>query len=151
MYRILFVCLGNICRSPMAEFIMKQMVKEKGLEKNFHIESAATSTYEVGNPIYPPAKAVLDRRGINCENKRSRQITLSDYDKFDYIVCMDSSNLRNLKELFPNDNGQKISKIMSFAGSDNDVADPWYTGNFSDTERDVCIGCEALIKHITNK
>lgn len=148
MHKILFVCHGNICRSPMAEFIMKQMVEERGIGEDFYIESCATSSEEIGNPVYPPAKQVLQRRGINCSAKRARKITKGDYERFDYIVCMDSNNLRNLKLMFPNDNGKKISKILSFAGIDRDVADPWYSGDFSATEEDVCIGCEAILKYI---
>ena len=148
MHRILFVCHGNICRSPMAEFIMKQKVEERGIEEDFYIESCATSSEEIGNPVYPPAKQVLQRRGINCSAKRARKITNGDYERFDYIVCMDSNNLRNLKLMFPNDNGKKISKILSFTGIDRDVADPWYSGDFSATEEDVCIGCEAILKYI---
>lgn len=148
MHRILFVCHGNICRSPMAEFIMKQKVEERGIEEDFYIESCATSSEEIGNPVYPPAKQVLQRRGINCSAKRARKITRGDYERFDYIVCMDSNNLRNLKLMFPNDNGKKISKILSFTGIDRDVADPWYSGDFSATEEDVCIGCEAILKYI---
>ena len=148
MHRILFVCHGNICRSPMAEFIMKQKVEERGIEEDFYIESCATSSEEIGNPVYPPAKQVLQRRGINCSAKRARKITKGDYERFDYIVCMDSNNLRNLKLMFPNDNGKKISKILSFAGIDRDVADPWYSGDFSATEEDVCVGCEAILKYI---
>ncbi|MBQ1186205.1 MAG: low molecular weight phosphotyrosine protein phosphatase [Clostridia bacterium] len=140
MNKILFVCHGNICRSPMAEFIMKQMVEQRGVAEKFHIESCATSNEEIGNPVYPPARQVLQKRGINCVGKRARRITKGDYDRFDYIVCMDSNNIRNLKLMFPNDNGEKISKILSFAGIDRDVADPWYTGDFSATEEDVCIG-----------
>ena len=150
MYKVLFVCLGNICRSPMAEFIMKQMVEEQGIEKDFYIESCATSSEELGNPVYPPARQVLEKRGINCSNKRARKITLQDYEKFDYIVCMDGSNLRSLNRMFPNDNGKKIFKILSFAGIDRDVADPWYTRDFSATEEDVCIGCKALIEYVLN-
>lgn len=151
MNKILFVCLGNICRSPMAEFIMKQMVEEQGIEANFYIESAATSNEEEGNPVYPPAKRVLERRGINCGQKRARRITKGDYDRFDYIVCMDSNNLRNLKAMFPYDNGKKISKLLDFSGINRDVADPWYTGDFSATEQDVCLGCKALLEYIQNR
>lgn len=148
MKKILFVCHGNICRSPMAEFIMKQKVEERGIEEDFYIESCATSSEEIGNPVYPPAKQVLQRRGINCSAKRARKITKGDYERFDYIVCMDSNNLRNLKLMFPNDNGKKISKILSFTGIDRDVADPWYTRDFSKTEEDILIGCKALLEHI---
>ena len=148
MHKILFVCLGNICRSPMAEFIMKQMVEQRGIADKFYIESCATSNEEVGNPVYPPARQVLQSRGINCSAKRARKITKGDYDRFDYIVCMDSNNLRNLKLMFPNDNGKKISKLLSFAGIERDVADPWYSGDFTATEEDVCLGCEAILKYI---
>ena len=148
MIKIMFVCLGNICRSPMAEFIMKQMVEQRGIADKFYIESCATSNEEVGNPVYPPVRQVLQSRGINCSAKRARRITKGDYDRFDYIVCMDSNNLRNLKFMFPNDNGKKISKILSFEGIDRDVADPWYSGDFTATEEDVCIGCEAILKYI---
>ena len=151
MHKILFVCLGNICRSPMAEFVMKQMVDEKGLSDNFYIESAATSYEEAGNPIYPPARRILENRGIKCDKKRARRITTNDYEKFDYIVCMDKSNLRNLQVMFPYDKGQKISKLLDFAGIARDVADPWCTGDFSATEKDVLTGCEALLEYIINK
>ena len=150
MHKILFVCLGNICRSPMAEFIMKQMVYEKGVAENFYIESAATSYEEVGNPVYPPVRQLLNQRGINCNNKRARKITLADYDKFHYIVCMDSSNLRSLKAIFPHDNGRKIFKLLDLAGTNRDVADPWYTRDFSKTEEDICMGCKALLEVIQN-
>ena len=148
MLKINFICHGNICRSPMAEFIMKQMVEQRGIADKFYIESCATSNEEVGNPVYPPARQVLQSRGINCSAKRARRITKGDYDRFDYIVCMDSNNLRNLKLMFPNDNGKKISKILSFAGIERDVADPWYSGDFTATEEDVCLGCEAILKYI---
>ena len=150
MYKILFVCHGNICRSPMAEFIMKELVEKKGLENNFYIESAATSCEELGNPVYPPARRVLASRGIDCSAKRARRITAEDYDKFDFIVCMDSNNMRNLERMFPADNGKKISKLLSFTGSMRDVADPWYTGDFNTTECDVVRGCSALLEYILN-
>ena len=116
--KIMFVCHGNICRSPMAEFIFRDMVRRMKLGDEFSVSSSATSTEEIwgdiGNPVYPPARQVLQSRGINCSAKRARRITKGDYDRFDYIVCMDSNNLRNLKRMFPNDNGKKISKILSF-------------------------------------
>lgn len=148
MHRILFVCHGNICRSPMAEFVMKQMVAQQGIADDFYIESAATSYEEEGNPVYPPVKRLLESRGINCDGKFARKITRSDYHRFDYIVCMDSNNLSNLKAMFPLDSGKKISKLLSFAGKDSDVADPWYTRDFSATEADINAGCKALLEHI---
>ena len=150
MINIVFVCLGNICRSPMAEFIMKQMVEEQGIEKDYYIESCATSSEELGNPVYPPVRQVLEKRGINCSQKRARKITFQDYEKFDYIVCMDNNNFRNLNRMFPNDNGKKIYKILSFAGIERDVADPWYTRDFLATEEDICIGCKALLNYVLN-
>lgn len=148
MNKILFVCLGNICRSPMAEFIMKQMVEERGISDQFYIESCATSSEELGNPVYPPVKQLLMARGINCDQKRARRITKADLENFDYIVCMDNNNIRNLKIMFPFYSGGNISKLLSFTGINRDVADPWYTRDFAATEKDVCAGCEALIKHI---
>ncbi len=151
MTKILFVCHGNICRSPMAEFIMKELVKQNNLENEFYIESAATSREEIGNPVYPPAKRILTARGINCNQKRARQITPADYDKFDYIVLMDKNNMRNIKYIIPEDAEGKISMLMDYTDTPRDVADPWYTGDFQKTERDVCEGCEKLLKHILSK
>ena len=111
MYKILFVCHGNICRSPMAEFIMKELVEKNGLENSFYIESAATSCEELGNPVYPPARRVLASRGIDCSAKRARRITAEDYDKFDFIVCMDSNNMRNLERMFPADTIEDYKKV----------------------------------------
>ena len=151
MTKILFVCLGNICRSPMAEFIMKDLVKRKGLSDYFYIESAATSREELGNPVYPPAKRVLQKRGINCTGKRARQITMADGEEFDYIICMDSSNVINTKRAFKEKDHGKIYKLLDFTGEPRDVADPWYTGDFTATERDVDLGCEGLLEFILSK
>lgn len=151
MIKILFVCLGNICRSPMAEFIMKDLVQKKGLSKEFYIESAATSREELGNPVYPPARRVLEKRGINCLHKRARQINAADGAKFDYIICMDSSNVRNTIRILGENNYGKIYKLLDFTDSPRDVADPWYTGDFSATENDVDKGCEALLEFILSK
>ena len=148
MTKILFVCHGNICRSPMAEFIMKQMVSELGLEDSFYIESTATSTEEIGNGVYPPVKRLLEARGIDCSKKRARRITQADYENFDYILCMDSNNLRNLDYMFPQDNGEKISKLLDFTKEPHDVADPWYTGDFLTTQQDVIAGCTTLLERI---
>lgn len=151
MTKILFVCHGNICRSPMAEFIMKEIAKQRGIEGDFYIESAATSTEEIGNGVYPPVKRLLAARGIDCGGKRARQIRRDDYDKFDYIICMDSYNIRNIKRIIPNDVAGKISLLMDHTNNPHDVADPWYTGDFKLTERDIQEGCEALIEKITAK
>lgn len=146
MHKILFICHGNICRSPMAEFVMKKMVKEAGLESQFEIASAATSTEEIGNPVYPPARRKLAEHGISCTGKTARQMTRRDYDYYDQIIAMDRNNLRNLKRMFGEDTEHKISLLMDYAHRPGDVADPWYTGDFEATWRDVCEGCEALLK-----
>ena len=151
MKKILFVCLGNICRSPMAEFIMKALVESRGLGDEFYIESAATSREELGNPVYPPAKRVLEKRGINCTAKRARQITEGDGDKFDYIICMDSSNVSNTKRILSSGNHSKIHKLLDFTDAPRDVADPWYTGDFSATEKDVDSGCNGLLQFILSE
>jgi len=146
MHKILFVCLGNICRSPMAEMILKDMVKKRGLDKEFEIASCATSTEELGNPVYPPARAELSRRGIPCEHRAARQLTKADYDKYDLLIGMDASNIRNMHRMLGGDPKGKIRKMMEFAGSSRDVADPWYTGGFDVTYRDITEGCEGLLK-----
>ncbi len=155
MIKILFVCHGNICRSPMAEFVMKDLVEKAGLSNQFHIASAATSTEEIwngiGNPVYPPAKAKLAEHGISCAGKRAVQLTSSDYGKYDYLIGMDSANLRNMGRILGNDPERKVSKLLSFAGCDRDISDPWYTGDFEATYRDVMMGCEALLAHLLQR
>lgn len=148
MNKILFVCLGNICRSPMAEFVMKEIVEKAGLSHEFEIASAATSTYEIGNPVYPPARQKLAEHGIDCKGKTARQITKRDYDYYDYIVAMDHSNLRNLRNMLGEDPQRKISLLMDYTSRPADVADPWYTGDFQATWDDVTEGCEALLSFI---
>lgn len=145
MKKILFVCLGNICRSPMAEFVMKDLVRQMGIERQFEIASAATSREEVGNPVYPPARRKLAEHGISCDGKTSRQITIDDYRYYDYIVAMDHSNLRNLKKMLGEDVDNKISLLMDYTSRPADVADPWYTGDFDATWNDVVEGCKGLI------
>ena len=146
-YRIIFVCHGNICRSPMAEFIFKDKIRSRGLNEQFYVESAAVSTEEIGNSIYPPAKRCLNAHGIQFDtSKTARQITRADYDRFDLIICMDRMNLRWLKYIIPNDPAGKVRLMMSYAGQDRDVADPWYTGDFETTYRDLDLATEALLK-----
>lgn len=144
--RILFVCHGNICRSPMAEFICRALVRAKGLEGSYYIESAAVSTEEIGNPIYPPAKRCLSQHGVQFDpDKRARQVTAADYGRFDRIICMDSSNLRLLNRIILDDPQHKIHLMMSYTGSGRDVADPWYTGDFEKTFQDILTACEAML------
>ena len=141
--RILFVCHGNICRSPMAEFVMKDLVSKAGLEDSFVIESAATSTEEIGNSVYPPARRKLAEHGIGCAGKTARQMTRSDYDRYDLLIGMDSWNICG------GDPEGKIVMLMDFTRRPGDVADPWYTGDFEATWRDVLEGCQALLEHLT--
>lgn len=155
MICILFACHGNICRSPMAEFILKDMVRKQGLADQFYIASAATSTEEIwngsGNPVYPPAKAELAKHGLSCEGKRAVQLKREDYEKYDYLIGMDSANIRNMNRILGGDPEGKIYKLLSFAGSDRDVADPWYTGKFDVTYKDIEVGCEAFFEYILSK
>ncbi len=152
MIKILFVCHGNICRSPMAEFILKDMVKTNNRENEFCIASAATSTEEiwngVGNPVYPPAKAELAKHGISCGGKRAVQLTKSDYDKYDYLLGMDSANIRNMERMTGHTRGEKIFRLLDFSENPRDIADPWYTGDFSLTYSDIVEGCMAFLNKI---
>lgn len=146
--KVLFVCHGNICRSAMAEFVMKDMVKKAGVEDRFEIASAATSTEEIGNGVYPPVKKLLAEHAISCEGKRARQITSKDAEYYDYLIGMDSANIRNMSRVFGKNGEGKIFKLMEIAGKERDVADPWYTRDFEATWRDVNEGCEALLGKI---
>ena len=142
MKKILFVCHGNICRSPMAEFVMKYLVEKERLTDHFLIESAATSTEEIGNPVYPPARRKLAEHGIRCDGHSARQITRADYSRFDFLIGMDQWNLRNMERFFGGDLEGKIRPLLS----NKDVADPWYTGDFEATWQDVLRGCKALLE-----
>lgn len=152
MIKIMFVCHGNICRSPMAEFILKNMVKQKGLQENFAICSSATSTEEiwngVGNPVYPPARAVLESHGIDPAGKRAVQLNKSDYEKYDLFIGMDSANIRNMRRIFGGDSKGKIHKLMEYTHSTADVSDPWYTRDFDRCYNDIYKGCKALLKSL---
>jgi len=148
MIKILFICHGNICRSPMAEFVMKDLVEKEGLSDQFFIESAATSTEEIGNGMHYGTKEKLQEKNIPFTNHRARQITAADYDKYDYLIGMDSENLFYMKRRWPNDSEHKIHLLMEFAGSKREVADPWYTHNFSETYYDINEGCSALLQKL---
>lgn len=155
MKKIMFVCHGNICRSPMAEFIFKKMLSEKGISENFVVASSATSTEEIwgdrGNPVYPPAKKELLKHGITCDGKRAVQLKKSDYDKYDYFIAMDSMNVRNIMRIFGSDKDGKVSRLLDHTDEKRDVADPWYTGKFDVTYSDIEKGCRALLKELTDK
>ena len=149
MVRILFICHGNICRSPMAEFIMKDLAEKAGVSDQFHIESAATSTEELGNPVYPPARRKLSEHGIDCAGKTARRLTSSDYGRYDLLIGMDRANLRNMQRICGGDSDGKMHLLMDYTGRPGDVADPWYTGDFETTWRDVLAGCRGLLNMCT--
>lgn len=150
MIKILFVCHGNICRSPMAEFVMKDLVSSAGLSDRFDIASAATSTEEIGNPVYPPARRKLAQYGISCDGKTARQLTKRDYSTYDLLIGMDSANMRNMHRMCGGDPEHKMHMLMDYTSRPGDVADPWYTGNFDATWRDVSEGCQALLDSLMN-
>ncbi len=146
MTKILFICHGNICRSPMAEFVMKDLVAKAGLSGQFLIESAATSTEEIGNPVYPPAWRKLAEHGISCEGKVARQLQNDDYEEYDLLIGMDEENLHAMCRICGGDYADKMHLLLDFTDHPGDVADPWYTGDFNATWRDVEEGCRGLLK-----
>ena len=152
MIKVLFVCHGNICRSPMAEFIFKNMINKKQLQSDFYIASAATSTEEIwngiGNPVYPPAKKELARHGISCDGKRAVQLKKSDYDKYDYLIAMEERNRRNMLRILGSDPEHKVSLLLDYTDCPGNIADPWYTGDFEITHRDIVKGCEGFLEHL---
>lgn len=151
MIRLLFVCHGNICRSPMAEFVMKDLVKKEGLEARFCIESAATTDEEIGNPVYPPARRKLAEHGIGCAGKQARQMTRADYERWDLILGMDEENMRDLRRITGGDPQGKVRMLMDYTCRPGEVADPWYTGDFDATWKDVTEGCEGLLAALRNR
>lgn len=151
MIKILFICHGNICRSPMAEMVMKDLVHKAGLDKNFTIDSAATSTEEIGNGMHYGTVSKLREMGIPFTNHRARQITLADYSEYDYLIGMDSENLYYMNRRWSNDPDNKVHLLLDFSGRNRDVADPWYTGDFDATYRDVLEGCTALLELLKSK
>lgn len=151
MIKILFVCHGNICRSPMAEFVMKDMVRKAGLENQFHIASAATSGEELGNPVYPPARRKLAEHGIDCSGKTARRLRKSDYTQYDLLIGMDQANLRNMHRMCGGDPEGKLHLLLDFTNRPGNVADPWYTGDFETTWRDVEQGCQGLLQELAQE
>ncbi len=153
--RVMFVCHGNICRSPMAEFIFKDIINKKGIGDRFIVSSSATSTEEIwkgiGNPVYPPAKRILAQHGISCDGKRAVQLKRADYDNYDYFIGMDRANIRNMHIILGDDRAEKIYKLMDFTERPGDVADPWYSRDFEVTFNDVTEGCNALLNFLLNK
>ena len=148
MIKVLFICHGNICRSPMAEFVMKDLVRKAELAEEFSIASAATSTEEIGNPVYPPARRKLAEHGIGCAGKTARQLRREDYDRFDLLIGMDGANLRNMRRICGGDPDGKLQLLLHYTGQTHDVADPWYTDDFDAAWRDIESGCRALLAQL---
>ena len=151
MKKIMFVCHGNICRSPMAEFIMRDLVEKEGRADEFFIQSSATSSEELGNPVHYGTRGVLDRLGISCKGKYAVKLTKKDYEEYDYFVGMDKANQRNMKNLFGGDPLNKVSLLLDYVGIERDVADPWWTGNFEETYQDVSAGVKAFYEYLIKK
>ena len=148
MIKILFICHGNICRSPMAEFVMKDLVRSEGLGDRFDIASAATSTEELGRPVYPPARKIMAEHGISCSGKTARQLRREDYGRYDYLIGMDNSNMRGMHRICGGDPQGKMSLLLDHTPRPGEVADPWYYGNFEQTWEDVNLGCRCLLEEI---
>ena len=148
MKKIPFACHGNICRSPMAEFVMKDLAQKAGLAAQFHIESTATSREEIGNPVYPPARRKMAEHGISCVGHAARQLTNADYEKYDLLIGMDRANLRDMYRICGGDFAGKLHLLMDYTGQPRDVADPWYTDDFEATWRDVLAGCQGLLHEL---
>ena len=153
MIKVLFLCHGNICRSPMAEFILKDLISRRSQSDHFFISSAATSTEEIwngiGNPVYPPAREILAAHGIYCKGKRAVQVKKSDYEAYDYLICMDSNNLRNLSRIIGADTEGKVSVLLDYTSRPGaSIADPWYTGNFALTYEDIVDGCTGFLEYL---
>ena len=146
MIRVLFICHGNICRSPMAEFIFRDMVAKRGLAAEFSIASAATSREEIGNPVYPPAKRKLKEHGIDPAGKTARQMTAQDYKDYDYLLAAERYNIRNMERITGGDPQYKIFRLLDFSDRPRDIADPWYTGDFDEAWDDIVEGCQAFLK-----
>ena len=150
MTRILFVCYGNICRSPMAEYVMRKLAKDAGVAPRLEIASAATSREEIGNPVYPPARSELARHGISCKGHAARQMTRADYDYYDYLVAMEPYNIRNMLRICDDPDG-KMRLLMSFAGSDAPIDDPWYTGRFAEVYDQIEQGCRGMLEELGSR
>ncbi len=148
MIKLLFVCHGNICRSPMAEFVFRDLAEKRGVKDRFYTASKATSREELGNPVYPPVRDLLAAKGISCEGKTAELLEPRDYDLYDYIIGMEETNVRNILRIFPGDHEGKVHRLLDFSDQPRDIADPWYTGNFQKAYDDILEGCLALMNYI---
>ena len=148
MLNVLFICHGNICRSPMAEFLFKDLVTKKDLQDKFNIASAATSQEEIGNPVYPPVKEILNSLGIDCSHKRARQVTYNDFDEYDYLIVMDENNIYNMHNLFKGRNFEKVFKLKDFSMHKGDIDDPWYTRDFARTQKEITISLNDFLEYL---
>ena len=151
MIKVMFVCLGNICRSPMAEFVLKDMVSKKGLSNEFYIKSSATSYEEIGNDIYCGARDKLIQKNIPFTKRKATRLTPGDYNKYDFIIGMEEANIRNIKRIVGEDKENKIYKLLDFSNNPRDIADPWYTGNFEVTYNDIVDGCHSFLESLDKK
>lgn len=146
--KVLMICHGNICRSPMAEYVLKNLVTTRGIADQFHIASAATSYEEIGNPVYPPAKAELARHGISCKGHAARKLIKKDFEEFDYLIAMEQYNLRNIRREFGEELAGQVSLLLDYTDTPGDIDDPWYSGGFDVTYKEVLKGCEGLLEHL---
>ena len=151
MIHVLFVCHGNICRSTMAEYVFKDMIKRKNIDDKFYVDSAATSREEIGNPVHYGTRRKLEEQGIYCGDHRARQITKEDYEVYDYLIGMDEANIRNMHRMLGAAPDKKMYKLLDFTARKGNIADPWYTGNFDETYKDVVDGCEGLLCFLQEK
>ena len=151
MVKILFLCHGNICRSPMCKYYFQDLINKKGLSSEIYVDSAATSREEIGNPVHRGTKTKLHQANISCEDHRAKQMRKEDYADYDYLIGMDEQNMRNMKRITGGDPEGKMFKLLQFAGSSAEVADPWYTGDFEATWRDVTAGCDGLLEYILKR
>ena len=149
MTKILFICHGNICRSAMSEFIMRDMVEKRGLADNIQVASAATSREEIGNDMYPPAKRKLDKEHIPYTRRQARQVTKADYDEYDLLLCMEQYNIRNLRRIIPSDSEHKIHLLLDYTDNPGDISDPWYTDDFDTAYDDIVVGCTGLLTFLS--